>query len=274
MATETKYHIEKLNNDNYFVWKFRVEMILEKEGYWCVIEEDEPSDQTKSNTWKKNNKQAMATIALTVENDQLVHIRKHRTAKAMWEALRQYHEKGTGNHSIQLIKEICTRRLEEGGDMEQHINWMTTMFQKIDDLGEEKLSEKWMVGILFGQLPRSYDTIVTALSMTKEDDISLKFVQAKLIEEYKRQIERDSIKGNTSGTVMKINSSTSANACFFCKRKGHFKKDCEKYKKWKNSDRIKKTRAKIKKVANQRIKQTLLIQNMKKNFYFRWRANK
>lgn len=243
MATETKYHIEKLNNDNYFVWKFRVEMILEKEGYWSVIEEDEPSDEMKSNTWKKNNKQAMATIALTVENDQLVHIRKHRTAKAMWEALRQYHEKGTGNHSVQLIKEICTRRLEEGGDMEQHINWMTTMFQKIDDLGEEKLSEKWMVGILFGQLPRSYDTIVTALSMTKEDDISLKFVQAKLIEEYKRQIERDSIKGNASGTVMKINSSTSANACFFCKKKGHFKKDCEKYKKWKNSGQNKENKS-------------------------------
>lgn len=34
---------------------------------------------------------------------------------------------------------------------------------------------------------------------------------------------------------MKINSSTSANVCFFCKKKGHFKKDCEKYKKWKNS---------------------------------------
>lgn len=62
--------------------------------------------------------------------------------------------------------------------MDQHSNWMTTMFQKIDDLSEEKLSEKWMVGILFGQLPRSYDTIVTALSTTKEDDISLKFVQA------------------------------------------------------------------------------------------------
>lgn len=87
MVTETKYHIEKLNNDNYFVWKFRGEMILEKEGYWSVIEEDEPSDEMKSNTWKKNNKQAMATIVLTVENDQLVHIRKHRTAKGMWEAL-------------------------------------------------------------------------------------------------------------------------------------------------------------------------------------------
>lgn len=100
-----------------------------------------------------------------------------------------------------------------------------------------------MVGILFGQLPRSYDTIVTALSMTKEDDISLKFVQAKLIEEYKRQIERDSIKGNVSGTVMKINSSTSANACFFCKKKGHFKKDCEKYKKWKNSGQNKENKS-------------------------------
>lgn len=172
MASENKYQIEKLNNDNYFVWKFKLEMLLEKEGNWQAVQTPKPNDSV----WEKQNKQAMATIVLLVENSQLVHIRKHRTAKEMWDALKSYHERGAGNNSVQIIKEICTGRLEEGGNMEKHINWLTDCFQKLDDLDEEKLSERWKIGLLFGQLPRSYDTIVTALSTQSAKDLTIKNV--------------------------------------------------------------------------------------------------
>jgi len=85
--------------------------------------------------------------------------------------------------------------MDETGNMETHISELTNLFQRLVDLGEEQLSERWMVAMILSSLPRSYDTLVTALEARSEADITMPLVKSKLINEYNR---RKKIDGNSN----------------------------------------------------------------------------
>lgn len=85
-----------------------MELLLLKKNLWKkVILGDRPvptptsaTDPTPTNAkqlleWDEADDQARGSIGLTVEDDQLVHIRNKTSAKEVWNALQNYHEKNT-----------------------------------------------------------------------------------------------------------------------------------------------------------------------------------
>ena len=234
MAEGTKFNLTKLNNANYSIWKFKLELLLIKEGLWDVVNKAKPTFAAENVAaeleWEKGNNQAKALIGLLVEDGQLVHIRRASSARDAWLALKTYHEKSTLSHKVHLMRKICNLKLEEGADVQNHINQMTELFDKLRDIGEELLSETWRVAMLLSSLPRSYDTLITALETRPEADLTYDLVQSKLLEEFSRRNEPST---ETKESALKISDKREKN-CFFCKEKGHFKKDCIQYKKWKS----------------------------------------
>jgi hypothetical protein len=95
MADLFRANITKLNNDNYSVWKFKMELLLMKEDLWSQVSTKKPAETTAAPSWQKRDDRARATIGLLVEDSQLIHIRKDTTAKGAWESLKNYHEKST-----------------------------------------------------------------------------------------------------------------------------------------------------------------------------------
>lgn len=65
--SELKLSVAKLNNDNYQLWKFKVEMLLSRDDLWEVTTTERPQDNNQD--WDKKNRQARATISLLVEDD-------------------------------------------------------------------------------------------------------------------------------------------------------------------------------------------------------------
>lgn len=237
MADTTKITIAKLNSENYFTWKYKMELLLIKENLWSILNERKPeldansSNQRDVTDWQRRDDQARSIIGLLVEDSQLCHIRTKTTASATWSALKEYHEKNTLSNKVSLMRRICSSKMDEKGSMESHISELTNLFQKLVDLGEEQLSEKWMVAMVLSSLPRSYDALVTALEARPEVDLTISLIKSKLIDEYNRRKEaNDSYESNNS--VLKTTQSKLS--CFFCKRHGHLKKDCKKYKAWKD----------------------------------------
>lgn len=67
----------------------------------------------------------------------------------------------------------------------------------------------------------------------------LDLVKGKLIDEYKRRKTIGTL-GELSESALKISKESKEKSrgnqeCFFCKKHGHQKKDCYKYKKWKQN---------------------------------------
>lgn len=232
-----KISFAKLNNKNYLIWKYKVELLLIREGVWHVISETKPGAD-KLAAWTKSNDQARAWIGLCVEDDQLRHIRKESEASKMWLNLKNYHEKGTLSNKVQLMRKICSLRLVESGNMENHITEMTTLFEHLEAVSteEDQLTDSWIVAMLLSSLPRSYDTLITALEIRPEQDLTVDMVQSKLIEEWRRHSGESS---SSSEIAMVVQNKDGKNnglkklKCFFCKRNNHMKKDCRKYAAWK-----------------------------------------
>lgn len=101
--------ITKLNNSNYFHWKQKMELLLLKENLWNLITEERPnqfSDPAILTLYETRNNTARGLIGLAIEDSQLIHIRNKRTAREMWEGLKQAHEQETMTREITLMKRL------------------------------------------------------------------------------------------------------------------------------------------------------------------------
>lgn len=74
-CSDVRFAITKLNNINYQLWKFKLEMLLNKDDLWQVLNTDRITNRPTVE-WDRRNKQARAIISLLVEDDQLIHRRK------------------------------------------------------------------------------------------------------------------------------------------------------------------------------------------------------
>lgn len=234
---------EKLNNSNYSNWKYKMELLLKKEGLWSTINKTAPSAPAANATaeitaayeknlekWERNNEEAISTIGLSVEDSQIVHIRNEATALGVWTKLKSYHEKDSLDNKIYLMRKICMSKMTEGGDAPAHINAMIELFTKLQDISEtDALSEGWQVTLLLTSLPESYGTLVTMMNTITSEERTLASVQQKIICEYDRRLHQSG--GVKAEQVMR--AVDNGIACFFCKNNGHMKRDCAEYKKWK-----------------------------------------
>lgn len=220
--------VQKLNNQNYFTWKYKLELLLINEDLWEVITDEPPTTPTRLREWRKRDNKARSTIGLTVEDSQLVHIRGKSTALETWNALKNVHEKDTITNRVSICNKIALLRMKENDSIEDHLNQMIGLFQQLSDLGDDA-GEEWKIGMVFASLPHSYSTLVTALEARPSEDLKWSLVYSKLIDEYQRQREiEDNVLRTNEEKVMKIN--LQKNHCYFCKKNSHRMADCYQFK--------------------------------------------
>lgn len=235
---DTKITLEKLSNNNYFNLKFKMEMLLRKEGAWISIETHQPPaiEASKRQKWKDADEKARALIGLSVNDNQLPHLRNERTAKACWDALKKFHEQDTLVNITSLMRNLWTMRLPEDKDPQRHIEEMQNILQQIVDLGEDDLSERWKIGILLSSLPDSYHTLRTALETRDSKDLKLSLVQSKVIEEYQRRSSSSKYSGEEK--VFNVKNAKKQIFCHYCKKPNHIMKYCRQLKNKKQSNNV------------------------------------
>lgn len=252
---ETHFSITKLNK-NYQVWKHKVELLLIKDELWYTVSEVRPGNPDEK--WLKADRQARATIGLLVEDDQLRHVKDARSAREAWASLKDYHQKASLTNQVYLLKRLCSMKLAEDVDMETHINHMLNFVDELAALGE-MLKHKLIIAMLLSSLPDSYSTLVTALETRAENELTLQLDKGKLIDEDKRCKNVKYYEEKSEDKALKVCHKSMQQEqtqqkpqevnCFFCKKRGHMKKDCVKYKRWKvNKEKANTVSSKIKKM--------------------------
>lgn len=223
---DTKNGIEKLNNKNYFNWKLKMKLVLIKEDLWDVIESERPT----------SDKHALAFIGLAVEDSQLIHLRDKNTAYDCWKALQEAHEKDTITNKISLYKKIALNRMKDNTTMEDHLNEILNLFQKLSDLGADA-DEEWKIGMIFTSLPTSYSTLITALEARDQKDLTVSLVQSKLLDEYSRQQEQQNY--DSDEKIMQVGRVSEKLICEFCLKDNHKMKNCYKLKEFREFQKYK-----------------------------------
>lgn len=227
--TNAKYNITKLTSENYFNWRFRVEMLLKDRDLWSHIKAEKP-ENVQQTVWNKEDDKAFSTIALTIADCQIQHIRNCKTAKEAWNALENIHQQDTPGSRVRILRNIMSQRATDDDNIEEHINRVNELFQKLFALGEELKPDFLMSATFLGSLPCSYDSLITALEARDEKSLTPTLVKAKVIEEYRRRSERDGM--STECSALKVTHKANKKFCTFCKKVNHVRDECHKYTKW------------------------------------------
>lgn len=188
------------------------------------------ANQTAVDNFGEKNQDALAWIVSLVDDSQLCHIRALQTAKQACNALKNHHEKSTLSNKVTLMRRICSTKLDEGGDIEQHLAVLSNLFQRLADMGET-LQDGWKVEMLLSGLPKSYDALIMALEARSANELTYDLVHEKLLTQHNRKSIGDDMDGES--VLKTVNAK--GKSCFFCKSGDHFKKDCLKYKQWKKN---------------------------------------
>ena len=126
--------------------------------------------------------------------------------------------------------------MEKGTSMVNHINYIKTLSEHLEAI-EDPILEKDLVIILISSLPEEYNYLITALETIADDKLTWEYVRDRLIHEAdklsKSQNESES-KSNEHDALMTDKSERTFDKrnmkCHFCKKKGHFARDCFKKK--------------------------------------------
>ena len=55
--------------------------------------------------------------------------------QAAWLALKEFHEKDSPDNRVYILRSIMSLRLEEGGNVKDHVSRLNELFQKLFALG-------------------------------------------------------------------------------------------------------------------------------------------
>ena len=195
--SEEKNLIKKLSNANYATWATKVEWILIRDGLLKYVTEDPPAVVT--NAWTTGDGKARATIGLLIEDSQLVHLRGLNSAKAFWDKLKTIHTRSSFTAKILVLKQLCRKTLNEGDSMEDHLESIFHLVDKLAGYGEE-LKQNMVVALILCSLPETYNPLINSLEGRNEAELTVDIVREKLLEEYGRRKETSS----TNETALKV----------------------------------------------------------------------
>lgn len=211
-----------------------MQIFLEKENCFDVIEKEAKPTTVKDDDWKAMDKKARFYIVMGVEANILVHIKKTATAREAWSILKKYFVRNTLTAYVRLARKLFKAHLEIGGNMEAHLNQMFTWFDELNELSTDNFDEKRKLIIILSSLNEEYDTLITALEARNDEDLTVELVRNKLLEEWEKK------KSKETATALKVYEKKPVHVqkkkCFFCKKEGHIRIQCEEYKKWRASE--------------------------------------
>nr|GEX80868.1 zinc finger, CCHC-type [Tanacetum cinerariifolium] len=240
-----------------------MQIIHEANGLWEMIEPNK-----KAEADNKKDKTAIAFFYQALPKDQLLQVSKHKTAKAIWNALKTRHlgEERVQQARLQTLKsDFEMLQMKEDETIDAFTTKLTTLVNKASSLGHT-MEDETLVRKLLNDVPYRYLQIVASIEqyselseMTLEEAIGrLKTYEERvkykgkqvdnqdrlLFTRYEEQGRRrghggsnqsqgqeNNFKKETHNNSNKLTHNKSKVMCFKCKEYGHFANRCPLKKK-------------------------------------------
>ncbi|PRQ22921.1 putative RNA-directed DNA polymerase [Rosa chinensis] len=262
--------IELLNGSNFKKWKSDIELNLGVLDYDHVLKEDPPEalpaiaskeSKEKYEKWYKHNKMALIMIKKSITENVIGGIPDSEFAKVFFNSIAEKYKVSNKAETGKLMKSLMRLQFNGKGSVREYILKGSDIAGKLRGLNMA-VEDPFLVYLLLESLPDEYDQLKTLYKTQKEmwsvnelisfcveveDEIKKKGkeVSVNLISHSKFKNKRfgnNNYKGSTStGTSTSVvrsdnikfkNKPAGGLKCFFCKKPGHFKKDCEGFKVW------------------------------------------
>jgi len=105
--------MEKIDGDNFHLWKFKMHMMFSKHGLWKFFDGNAilPSEEVARANYNEKETKAFALLCEHLTNAQLAHIQYCDTVRSAWEALCGVHEAKTISNKLFLQRRFFTIKM-------------------------------------------------------------------------------------------------------------------------------------------------------------------
>ncbi len=187
--------LDKLNHSNYHFWKIHIEHVLALKDLDDFLVDDPPRNEHANPTeilqWKRKDKKAQAIIGLTLSDDLLQNTREVKTAKEMWEAIKNVFERQTLLNKLAARRKFYTASKEESESVLQFANRIRQLFATLATMNVI-ISESEKAMALLNGLPDEYRALISALDAVDSDESELQWehVKSRVLQEEQRILMR------------------------------------------------------------------------------------
>ena len=195
----SKIGIEKFDGSDFSFWKMQIEYYLYQKDLHEPLLRVMP-DTMNMEQWKLKDRKALGMIRLTLSRNVAFNIIKEKTTLDLMKALSNMYEKPSAMNKVYLMRSLFNLQMSEGGSVVDHINEFNMILSQLSSVEinfEDEIEEL----ILMSSLPKSWDTVVAAISSFRGSD-KLKFDEIRdvVLSESTRKREI----GNSSGSALSV----------------------------------------------------------------------
>ena len=230
MASESRIVIEKLDTDNYGIWRQRMKALLLSKELWGVINGDDSEDKKKSN-------QVMGLLLLHVSDFHLGLADEVTTAKGLWDKLESTFKAKYNARRLLLRQQLNTLRKEATESIPQYVARAKSIAGELEAVGHRPEASEITLPVLQG-LPKEYNILVTVISVAKEtpsiDDLlpMLLTTEQQVSQESEPAVPIYSVRDNGRYAQARQAQQRTGNhvkfrgKCHYCGKLGHKAKEC------------------------------------------------
>ena len=248
--------VPELRGDNYKVWKERVLLHLGWMDIDYAIRKDEPPGITETSTpdavdlyekWERSNRLSVMFIKTKICASIRGSVDQHTKVKDLLHAIDEQFETSDKSLASTLIMKFSSMRHNEFKSVRDYIMRMRDIAAQLKDL-EVTMSDSFLVHFILCTLPPQYGPFKISYN-THKDKWSINELLTMCVQEEGRlrmeegekvnltiasssKKRKDHIQEKGKGKFSAKPDIKKESSCFFCKKKGHVKKDCIKFKTW------------------------------------------
>jgi hypothetical protein len=127
MAEDAKFKVEKFNDQNYQLWKMKIEDYLyQKDLFLPLGRITNKTMAMKDEEWEFLDRKKLGMIWLSLTTSMDFNISKEKTTKDLMDALDKLYEKPSTSNKVFLIKKLFNMNMSEGGSVADHLNEFNT----------------------------------------------------------------------------------------------------------------------------------------------------
>jgi hypothetical protein len=154
MSEDGKFRVEKVNGQNYQLWKMQMEDYLyHKDLFLPLGGIEKKSAATKDEEWEILDRKALGTIRLILATSMAFNISKEMTTKSLMDALAKLYENPSVSNKVFLMKRLFNMNMSEGGFVVDHLNDFNTVTNKLSSVKVD-FDDEVMTLLILCSLPK------------------------------------------------------------------------------------------------------------------------
>ena len=248
-----KCDVPELKGDNYKVWKERILLHLGWMDIDYAIRKDEPPKITETSIpdqvdlyekWERSNRLSVMFIKTKITAGIRGSVEQYDNVRELLKAIDDQFVTSDKALASTLIIQFSSMKLTGIRGVRDHIMRMRDIAAQLKAL-EVEMSETFLVHYILCTLPQQYGPFKISYN-THKDKWSINELLTMCVQEEGRLAmeegekvnltvpgkKKDQAKQKGKGKIPPQSDIKKELRCFFCKKKGHVKKNCSKFKNW------------------------------------------